>query len=275
MEYKGYGGSKLIIDGNSVTVKELLQKETCDISEIRNIEFKEPSLMQNGSILITMKVKHTVIFLKKNRDTFFEAYQTILPKVNAAMCEPDFEPVISKKVGRFMLVDETNKIVIFKVAFSKYTLKFTDIIDYELIEDDSSVMKGAMGKSLVGGVLFGGVGAIVGSTGKKTTRPTVDKMQLIIRTNNIKNPNIIIDLINSQVKKSSSTYTYAFSEAQEAISVLNILTKVDNNRTSVQQNSEVTQVSGADEIVKYKNLLDSGIITQDEFDSKKKQLLGL
>lgn len=33
--------------------------------------------------------------------------------------------------------------------------------------------------------------------------------------------------------------------------------------------------SNADEIKKYKELLDSGIITQQEFDAKKRQLLGL
>ncbi len=33
--------------------------------------------------------------------------------------------------------------------------------------------------------------------------------------------------------------------------------------------------SGADEILKYKELMDDGIITQEEFDAKKKQLLGL
>jgi predicted Zn-dependent peptidase len=34
-------------------------------------------------------------------------------------------------------------------------------------------------------------------------------------------------------------------------------------------------VSNADELKKYKELLDAGIITQEEFDAKKKQLLGL
>lgn len=34
-------------------------------------------------------------------------------------------------------------------------------------------------------------------------------------------------------------------------------------------------VSAADELKKFKELLDSGIITQDEFDAKKKQLLGI
>ena len=42
--------------------------------------------------------------------------------------------------------------------------------------------------------------------------------------------------------------------------------------TTIKQ--EIPQ-SQADELKKYKELLDSGIITQEEFDAKKKQLLGL
>lgn len=37
----------------------------------------------------------------------------------------------------------------------------------------------------------------------------------------------------------------------------------------------VAAVSVADEIKKFKELLDMGAITQEEFDAKKKQLLGL
>lgn len=37
----------------------------------------------------------------------------------------------------------------------------------------------------------------------------------------------------------------------------------------------VQQVSTADELKKFKDLLDSDVITQEEFDAKKKQLLGL
>ena len=37
----------------------------------------------------------------------------------------------------------------------------------------------------------------------------------------------------------------------------------------------VAALSPADEIKKYKELLDSGVISQEEFDAKKKQLLGL
>lgn len=39
--------------------------------------------------------------------------------------------------------------------------------------------------------------------------------------------------------------------------------------------SVASSTSNADELKKFKELLDSGIITQEEFDAKKKQLLGL
>jgi hypothetical protein len=44
------------------------------------------------------------------------------------------------------------------------------------------------------------------------------------------------------------------------------------SNTTIKQ--EIPQ-SNADELRKYKDLLDSGVISQEEFDAKKKQLLGL
>ena len=46
--------------------------------------------------------------------------------------------------------------------------------------------------------------------------------------------------------------------------------EADHNGKTVIQS-----LSGADEIKKYKELLDSGIISQEEFDAKKKQILGV
>lgn len=39
--------------------------------------------------------------------------------------------------------------------------------------------------------------------------------------------------------------------------------------------ASANSVGTADELKKYKDLLDQGVITQEEFDAKKKQLLGL
>lgn len=51
-------------------------------------------------------------------------------------------------------------------------------------------------------------------------------------------------------------------------------------KTKEEKNTESTTIitqssSNAEELAKFKKLLDDGIITQEEFDAKKKQLLGL
>ena len=45
------------------------------------------------------------------------------------------------------------------------------------------------------------------------------------------------------------------------------------NKTSAK--ADYAPQSNAEELKKYKDLLDSGVISQEEFDAKKKQLLGL
>lgn len=45
--------------------------------------------------------------------------------------------------------------------------------------------------------------------------------------------------------------------------------------TAPHSTTIIQEVSTADELKKYKELLDSGVITQAEYDEKKKQLLGL
>lgn len=68
----------------------------------------------------------------------------------------------------------------------------------------------------------------------------------------------------------------AIKNANEIYDVINNLLvdrqkeKTQNIGTTIVQNSDE-----ADQLKKYKDLLDSGVITQEEFDAKKKQLLGL
>ena len=50
---------------------------------------------------------------------------------------------------------------------------------------------------------------------------------------------------------------------------------IDRQNKKEQEKPVLVSNSNADELKKYKELLDSGIITQEEFDAKKKQLLGL
>lgn len=48
-----------------------------------------------------------------------------------------------------------------------------------------------------------------------------------------------------------------------------------SDQNSKPQSDTGNSISGADEILKYKNLMDQGIITPEEFEAKKKQILGI
>ncbi|MBQ8869292.1 MAG: superinfection immunity protein [Oscillospiraceae bacterium] len=50
---------------------------------------------------------------------------------------------------------------------------------------------------------------------------------------------------------------------------------LDKQSDDDEETSENMVLNGADAIIKYKNLLDQGVITKEEFEVKKKQLLDL
>lgn len=69
---------------------------------------------------------------------------------------------------------------------------------------------------------------------------------------------------------------YLCQNSQEVFSVIsNLLLERQKNTVKQPIVNDTVIGSNADELKKYKDLLDSGIITQEEFDAKKKQLLGL
>lgn len=65
-------------------------------------------------------------------------------------------------------------------------------------------------------------------------------------------------------------------KSQQIVSELSYAIESSKNAANNTTTTNVYQAqSAADEILKFKQLLDNGIITQEEFDAKKKQLLGL
>lgn len=135
----------------------------------------------------------------------------------------EFQP--SKRIGNYFWVDSTaKKWCIPQGKLKKSVYSYTDIMDYELIEDGNSITKGGLGRAVAGGVLFGGVGAIVGGvTGGKKTTQTCSKLQIKIVINDIDSPILYIDLITVETKKDNPVYKNAIDAAQEIIAVLQIM----------------------------------------------------
>ncbi|HFL2484459.1 TPA: SHOCT domain-containing protein [Clostridioides difficile] len=185
--------------------------------------------------------------------------------------------VETNRINKFVSIDEDNNFIKISdirkggdVIENVYAID--EIMQFELLEDGESIVSGGLGRAVVGGALFGATGAIVGGiTGKKTTRKVVDTFKIKITFNNINNPLEYVNLINTKTKTNSSIYQNSCNEAQEILSVLSIIIKNNDKTDNTQSKTSdsIEQVKGL------KELLDLGAITEDEFNTKKKELLNL
>lgn len=146
---------------------------------------------------------------------------------------------------------------------------FNDILGYEILENGGSILKGHAGSAVVGGLLFGAVGAIAGASRKKKEISTCKSLTLSITINDSAFPRLILPFISSEVKTDSLLYKSAIETAKTISSQLEYMQNKGKDIKPAQTESS------ADEIKKFKSLLDDGVITQEEFEAKKKQLLGL
>lgn len=90
------------------------------------------------------------------------------------------------------------------------SISFNDINGFEILED--STVTDGIGRAIAGGILAGGVGAIVGAV---TAKKYVTSYSITFYTNNIAKPQIIIPLLNSKTKKDSMEYRQASHFAQQ------------------------------------------------------------
>jgi len=174
-----------------------------------------------------------------------------------------------KVIGNLLWIDEVNKLL---CSTSGKLLSFDKIMSFELIEEGETVMQGGLGDALIGGALFGGAGAIVGATLSRDSKQMCNSMSIKIILNDISNPSEYINIILSPMKRDSDNFKKAYTEAHECMSTLQIIC---NRQKETPPLSSEQAISEADEIMKFKNLMDKGIITAEEFEAKKKQLLGL
>ena len=115
--------------------------------------------------------------------------------------------------------------------------KFEDIIACEILENGITTVqtqtdnKVSLGKAVVGGTLFGPVGAIIGgSAGKSISNSTqtdyCTSLNIKITLNDLSNPCVFLDILNDKnanIEKSSFSYKQASKEAQEILSIFQIM----------------------------------------------------
>lgn len=156
-------------------------------------------------------------------------------------------------------------------------VKYDTIKDIQVFEQVQAVTqtkgktkkKGGITRALVGGAVAGPAGAIVGGmTAKSENNATSVTNQQVTRT---------IVLTRDDPFKTVLNIPY---NAELEVKLRNILSENLNQIEQVAEISETSQVeqpvsnvSVADELIKLKELLDAGVLTEDEFTAQKQRLL--
>ena len=132
-----------------------------------------------------------------------------------------------------------------------------------------------LGGAIAGGILFGGVGAIIGS--RMHTEIKIDPIKTEIIKKDSRKAYLLFKDENGDLVQQSFSYEYYnfFMKHFPHKEFSKVQGNMDTTTPAVEEKKANPASSNIEEIKKYKELLDMGIITQAEFDLKKKELLGL
>lgn len=154
--------------------------------------------------------------------------------------------------------DANRKLIRVKNGFQKNIFATADVEDIIITCGQKTVSKKNLGGAIAGAALFGTAGILLAGT------HDVEYISNLTITFVTKEKRIYLPLVIGKTKKGTWLET-----AEKIVNELNAIIDADDGP------APGGQVSAADEIMKYKALLDQGIITQEEFEAKKRQLLGL
>lgn len=145
-------------------------------------------------------------------------------------------------------------------------IRYCDII---LVDSEQITNSNGVGRAVVGGILAGGTGAVVGATtAEKRMVDIIKRLYIKLTISSLSKPAIFIDLVSSPIDKNSAQARQLLQTAEIVASKVHLI--IDEHL--VPPNAE-KPFDAVKEIRRYKELLDDGIISQEEFELKKKELL--
>ena len=198
--------------------------------------------------------------------------------------------------------DHTKMLCCFECTETNFTPLFQTpyetIIGCEMLEDNSTIMQGGVSRAVVGGIIAGEVGAIIGA-GTRKTKNVVEKLSVRVLTNVIDNPVFNIPIIENEIQRHSSEYEEKYKIAETIFATINAVYSMGNDekkKRSPEIENEVAaknnflndtgtimqreeEKNGEDNLIEELEILfkmrEKGLITQEEYTAKKKQLLGI
>lgn len=166
---------------------------------------------------------------------------------------------------------------------------FRDLMKSELVDDGSTVTSTSrssqLAGALVGGLLFGGVGAVVGGlTGKKNNARTIKDLALHIVVNDRAKPLFVIDVLALKKAVGGNKVKAPVLQAQKAQALIAGLIKTADDEDRAKEREQLVAIAApkpatqerasfADEFMKLAKLRQDGALSEQEFTDLKAELI--
>lgn len=179
----------------------------------------------------------------------------------------------TKELYKTIILDEKNKkLAVIGVAGTKEDIiNFSDIINCEIVQDNYIIKEGTVGRALVGGILAGGVGAIVGAN-TANNKAAVCSLGVRIILKDIVKSIVSIELIRAETVCDTEEYRQAIQFAQELYSVIRSI--IFGNSKEIMNGSSDIYNTIDEKLSNLKDLNNRGSITDLEYNAKREELIG-
>ncbi|PAD77592.1 SHOCT domain-containing protein [Paenibacillus campinasensis] len=263
----------------------------------RERDKEEKIIRQNYQMSKSIKSELDLAFNKLKRDFFYASQEAVSADLSSMIA-------IDEDNKKIAIIYNTydNKGLELSQALSRinYTSKifnYDDILQSEIIEDGATVTRTSrsdqLGGALLGGLIAGGVGAVIGGLSAATASSTqVGQVQLQIVVNDSQKSfyRITFGSFDQAVPKSSLEYKKVYDDVLHWHNILSYLIKNVNkvgsnedeandaanqasNHHVIVQDVHGQKMSLADELLKLSELVKQGVITQEEYEKLKLQLI--
>lgn len=200
-----------------------------------------------------------------------------------------FNPTIKAYNDYAFITDDVNEFIAIVTPSDIHVLRYSDIVSISYEENGSDVFNKGIGGAVVGGLLFGGVGAIVGgNTAKATQNKEVRIMNIKILLKSTSNSTIILKIYEAgrdgavlETKKDADRIHYEglMKEVSGIKDIFSIIIDIVDKNIAMQKAASAVQTqtsaSVADELIKLAKLKDAGVLSEEEFNAQKAKLLNM
>lgn len=284
----GNGNLKMYFNSTNKTAT-LCATTTTDSNQITVEHFAKGNIVKTDEHIVAIDAECNKLISAKNTNGNINLKKCYL-KSELIKLGVDYKkstPTLKAYNDYAFMTDDVNEFVAIVTPTKVHVHRYEDIVSISYEENGTDIYNKSLGGAVVGGLLFGGVGAIVGSnTAKTQQKKEVRKMSIKILLKSTSDSTIVLKIYEAgkdgnllETKNASDLQHYEglMKEVAGIKDIFSIIIDIVDKNLARQKTSPVVQTvsssSVADELMKLAKLKDAGVLSEEEFDAQKSKLL--